>query len=211
MGARRSVCATRTGAPASGDAAPALLLANGTTIAPQVPKGIIDMAKSDTDPMGAWKLLAQEHDQLDQLFEQLLDALRADAREDAMRLWTEFDAGLCEHMQFEEKVVLPALRTAEPREAAALAEEHDQIRAKLAELGVALDLHEVRAETVADFVEQLRRHARRENALAYQWAEHHLDAEDRNALKHRANTSRIIRQRLCDLSRMVKSQNASTG
>lgn len=167
------------------------------------------MAKNETKPEGVWQLLAQEHDQLDQLFEQLLNALRADAREDAMRLWAKFDEGLCEHMQFEERVILPALRAAEPREAAALAEEHAQIRAKLAELGVALDLHEIRAETVAGFVEQLRRHARRENALAYQWAEHHLDAEDRKALKHRADTARIVRQRLCDLSKLVKSQSAS--
>jgi hemerythrin-like domain-containing protein len=168
------------------------------------------MTKNETRPEGVWALLAREHDRLDQLFEQLLGALRADAREDAMRLWTAFDEGLCEHMQFEEKVVLPALRTAEPREAAALAEEHEQIRAKLAELGVALDLHEVRAETVADFVEQLRRHARREDALAYQWAERHLDAEDRKALKHRSDTARMVRQRLCDLTQMVKSQSAST-
>jgi hemerythrin-like domain-containing protein len=164
------------------------------------------MTKNEAKPEGVWELLAREHDRLDQLFEQLLNALRADAREDAMRLWAEFDERLCEHMQFEEKVILPALRTAEPREAAALADEHEQIRAKLAELGVALDLHEVRAETVADFVEQLRRHARREDALAYQWVERHLDAADRKALKHRADTTRVVRQRLDDLSHMVKSQ-----
>jgi hemerythrin-like domain-containing protein len=168
------------------------------------------MTKKETNPVGLWELLAREHDRLDQLFEELLSALRADAREDARRLWAEFDEGLCEHMQLEEQVVLPALRTAEPREAAALTEEHGQIRAKLAELGVALDLHEVRAETVADFVEQLRRHARRENALAYQWAEHHLDAEDQSGLKHRADTDRVVRQRLCDLGNVVNSQRAPT-
>jgi hemerythrin-like domain-containing protein len=169
------------------------------------------MTKNESSPGGVWELLSREHDRLDQLFERLLNALRADAREDALRLWAEFDDGLCEHMQFEEKVVLPALRTAEPREAASLAEEHEQIRAKLAELGVALDLHEVRAETVADFVEQLRRHARRENGLGYQWAERHLDAEDRHALKHRADIAKYVRQQLCDLRDMVKGQRAPTG
>ena len=169
------------------------------------------MTKKEINPAGLWKLLAREHDGLDQLFEQLLNALRADAREDAMRLWAEFDDSLCEHMQFEEQVVLPALRTAEPGEADALTEEHGQIRAKLAELGVALDLHEVRAEMVADFVEQLRRHARRENSLAYQWAERRLDAEDRrNTLKRRANTDRVVRQQLCDLSNAGNAQRAPT-
>jgi hemerythrin-like domain-containing protein len=175
-----------------------------------VPKGIIDMSKNETKPGGVWERLSGEHDQLDQLFEQLLSALRADAREDAMRLWAEFDEGLTEHMQFEESVLLPALRTAEPGEAAALAEEHRQIRSKLTDLGVALDLHEVRAETVTDFVEQLRRHARRENALAYRWAERHLDAEDLKALEHRADTPRYIRQRLGDLGAMGKPKHATT-
>jgi hypothetical protein len=65
---------------------------------------------------------------------------------------------------------------------------------------------------VADFVEQLRRHARRENALAYQWAERHLDAEDRrNMLRHRAEAGRVIGKQLCDLSDRVDSQRSSTG
>jgi len=157
------------------------------------------MTQHEVNPEGLWQLLAREHDQLDQLFEQLLEALRADAREDARRLWAEFDERLNAHMEFEEREVLPALHAAWPGEAAALAAEHEQIRAKLGELGVALDRHEIRAELVAEFVEQLRRHARRESALAYQWAERHLEAHDRAALAHRVGAARYVRQRLCEI------------
>lgn len=166
------------------------------------------MIETVTNPAGVWKRLSHEHQQLDQLFEQLSSALRADAREDAMRLWGQFDERLCTHMELEERILFPGLRNAEPREAAALVEEHAQIRAKLSELGVALDLHQVRAEAFADFVEQLRRHAGRENALAYQWAERHLDAEDQNALEHRPGAAPSAQHPLCDLKRVVRSERA---
>src|SRR5687767_3753531 len=42
-------------------------------------------------------LLAREHRELDQPFEALLNALHADARDDALRLWSAFDDGLCRH------------------------------------------------------------------------------------------------------------------
>ncbi len=169
------------------------------------------MSKFDGDPEGLWELLTREHDRLDQLFEQLLNALQADARQDALRLWAAFDDGLCQHMELEEEILLPALQEQRPEEAAALAKEHAEIRTKLADLGVALDLHETRSDVVGDFVAQLRSHAQRENELAYQWAEQHLGADDRKELRRRTETARRVRQQLCDLGKLVKPRSATLG
>jgi hemerythrin-like domain-containing protein len=130
------------------------------------------------------QLLTLEHKRLDQLFEALLAALHADARDDAARLWGEFDAGLSAHMQLEEQHLFPVLSEAYPEEAAELRKEHDAIRTQLTQLGIGVDLHLTRAETVSAFVELLRKHARREDALAYQWAERELSAPSRVGGRH---------------------------
>ena len=119
-------------------------------------------------------LLAHDHERLDKLFEDVLAAFGADAREDAARLWGQLDRGLAEHMEFEERQMLPAFRAVDRREADALLREHDLIRHRLIELGMGLDLHCLRVELVADFIALLRGHARREDALLYRWAEREL-------------------------------------
>lgn len=125
------------------------------------------------------QMLTLEHERLDQLFEALLAALRVDARDDAARLWGEFDAGLSAHMELEERYLFPALSEDNPREAAELRKEHETIRTQLTQLGIGIDLHRTCAETVSHFVELLRAHAKRENALAYQWAEREFSAPSR--------------------------------
>jgi hemerythrin-like domain-containing protein len=134
---------------------------------------------------GLRRQLMDDHKRLDKLFENLLAALRADARDDAGQLWAEFDAGLTRHMDLEEKHLFPAFSVHNPQEAAELEQEHDHIRAKLTELGVGVDLHMTRAETVSEFVELLRDHARREDSLAYRWAQRELSGPAREILSDR--------------------------
>lgn len=117
------------------------------------------------------RLLTSDHARLDLLFRDLLAALRADAREDAARLWNRFDAELSAHLDLEERLILPAFSEENAAEASVLLEQHGQIRRELAELGLGLDLHLTRAEVFAGFVERLRRHAEREDQLMYAWAE----------------------------------------
>jgi hemerythrin-like domain-containing protein len=119
-------------------------------------------------------LLVREHERLDRLFDELLSALQGDARADVARLWSEFDESLTRHMAFEEQRLLPAFEAVDPREAAALVAEHAQIRRKLLDLGIGVDLHLTRADVVNEFVELLRRHAQREDELLYRWAEKEL-------------------------------------
>jgi hemerythrin superfamily protein len=115
----------------------------------------------------AGEVLKRDHERLDQLFEQLIAALQADVREDGQRLWTKFEAGLREHMDLEERAFFPRFSEVEPVEAHALLAEHRAIREQLVELGVGLDLHLTRADVVCSFIERLRAHARREEALFY--------------------------------------------
>lgn len=168
------------------------------------------MSKSETDtPEGLRALLTREHRELDQLFEALLQALQADARQDAFRLWTAFDDGLCRHMALEEKELLPRLQEANPREVEALLGEHAQIRANLADLGLGVDLHEIRVQTVSDFIEQLRRHAKREDALAYRWAEKNLPVAAGDAMREGVAAARLQREGLTESGRRAKTGGAS--
>lgn len=164
------------------------------------------MSKSETHtPESLRALLTREHRELDQLFEALLEALQADARQDALRLWTAFDDGLCRHMALEEKELLPRLQEENPREVEALLAEHAQIRTKLIDLGVGVDLHEMHVQTVSDFIEELRRHAKREDALAYRWAEKNLPAAARDAMREGVAAARLQREGLAESGRKAKT------
>jgi hemerythrin-like domain-containing protein len=169
------------------------------------------MPKINDTPEGLRALLARDHRELDQLFDALPNALRADAREDALRLWAAFDDGLCRHMALEEKHILPALRRQNAEEVARLSREHDEIRAKLAELGVGVDLHAISAQIVSDFIEQLRSHAQREEALAYRWAEANLPVAEQQKLRTGLSAASALRQRLIELGRKAKARVTSIG
>lgn len=159
------------------------------------------MADTNTrDEQGLGARLAADHDRLDRLFVALLSALRADARDEVIRLWAAFDEGLTRHMDAEEVHVLPALLRFWPEEVDELLREHGSIRAQLADLGVGVDLHELSAAVVEEFVEQLRRHAHREEALAYRWAEQHLPEAEQGHLRRRLDTESMLRRRLAAVS-----------
>src|SRR5678809_1402573 len=116
-----------------------------------------------------------DHGRLERLFARLLTAFEANDREDVADLWAEFESGLLAHMETEETQLIPALQRVSPRNARILVQEHRHIRARLTELGVALDLHALRLDTARAFVDELRAHARSEDALLYKWADERLD------------------------------------
>lgn len=131
-------------------------------------------------------LLSRDHERLDRLFRDLLAAFEVDARSEVGRLWNEFDGDLRAHMQLEEEQLLPRFEQVDAPEAAALRREHDAIRDKLLQLGVGVDLHFTRHNQVEEFVRELRAHAKREDALMYQWVQTHVqDAEVRRGLVQR--------------------------
>jgi hemerythrin-like domain-containing protein len=126
-------------------------------------------------------LLNREHHQIEVLFEELIAACRADASDEVRRLWDAFDGALQSHFDLEEQHIFPEVSRVDPKEVAALVREHGQLRAKLLELGIGVDLHLIRTEAVVDFIAALKAHARREDALMYRWAQANLpeDAQAR--------------------------------
>jgi hemerythrin-like domain-containing protein len=126
--------------------------------------------------------LAADHVRLSALFEDVLRRLALDDRDETRAAWSEFEHGLTAHLDAEDALMLPAFAESEPEEAAAIRAEHEKIRAKLLELGVAVDLHFIRADIAADFVQQLREHAAREDAMMYRWAETHLEGAVRGTI-----------------------------
>lgn len=127
-------------------------------------------------------LLAHDHLRLERLFSELRDAFEADAREDIPLLWTELDTGLRAHLEAEEKHALPRFAETDPSEASALRAEHDAIRKQLDELDVMVDLHVLRADAAAAFLDLLQAHAAREEKLLYRWVEERADAEGESLL-----------------------------
>jgi hemerythrin-like domain-containing protein len=119
--------------------------------------------------------LSADHRRLDALFEELLNRVHVDDREAIQTAWNEFEVGLLAHMEVEEHCMIPLLERETPTEAVEILAEHAQIRKMLAEIGVGLQIHIVREETVERFVAFLRNHAAREDAMFYRWAEVSFD------------------------------------
>lgn len=123
------------------------------------------------EPAAPLDLLEQDHARIEALYEALMDAFRADAREAVLQLWAVLERALLGHMDAEERWVLPAFARVDPLEAAALLEEHGNLRSRLADLGIGVELHAIPEGVATRFAETLRAHARRENVLLHRWIE----------------------------------------
>jgi hemerythrin-like domain-containing protein len=137
-------------------------------------------------------LLREDHDRLDDLFEQVLSVFEADARDEAVRLWTDFERGLQAHFELEERYILPELAKVDAAEVSELTRDHARVRAKLGELGVGVDLHLTRNEAVADFIATLRAHVGREDALMYRFAQTSLPERTQAVLRARLPAARLL-------------------
>jgi hypothetical protein len=127
-----------------------------------------------TRVVGLRAALLEDHAEVEHSLEQLVQACRADAREDVAAAWTAVDRRLARHLTFEEEVLFPELAKIDPYAVDGLLRDHARIRSSLFELGVEVDLHLVRLSRVQAFVTLLRGHARREDDVLYRWAEEHL-------------------------------------
>src|SRR5689334_15270691 len=145
--------------------------------------------KSDADLRS---LLIHDHERLEGVFSALMTAFQQNAREEVARLWSIFERGLLAHFELEERDILPEFAKVDPTEVATLGAEHKEIRAKLMDLGVGLDLHLTHADVVAELVDTLRKHAKREDALLYRWAQANLPP----------NVQSTIRKNVSFLSRL---------
>ena len=122
------------------------------------------------DPVEAGTFLHGDHDQLTEMAEGVVEAIREGDRDDVAAVITALQRRVIAHLEAEERDLLPPYAKAHPTEAAKLHREHTALREALAQLDVTTDLHLVRAEAVKALLSQLRAHAVRENASLYRWA-----------------------------------------
>ena len=92
----------------------------------------------------------------------------ADASE-LVRVWREFEAGLRAHLEVEEAELFPLLP--DRAERTALERDHERFREQLDELGLQVEVHAIRKESVDTLCEALRAHAAREDAVLYRVAD----------------------------------------
>jgi hemerythrin superfamily protein len=146
-----------------------------------------------TRATGYCAVLLGDHQRLDALFEELVNASEAGVTRDVIGdLWSRFGDGVHVHFLAEEEHLFPVLAETHPEEARALQEEHDQIRRRLLELDVQVDLHLIRHPTVSEIVHRLREHAAREEQTLYRWADRALGADLLEQLKHRLEMRRAL-------------------
>ena len=119
-------------------------------------------------------MLAGDHDRLDRAFAAIVTRAYGGDVQQLESEWLQFQSALLNHLEAEEKHLIPALAEDRPGEARTLLDEHAQIRIKLLQLGVDLDLHCLRAERVESFVDALRAHAHREEHIFYPWVDKQL-------------------------------------
>ncbi len=125
---------------------------------------------------------ALDHREIESLFASLLAAFEASDRDGTARLWTEFDDRVARNLEAEERLLIPTLFAAHPREAAAILAEHRHIRARLRDLGCRVDARTMELETASGFVEELRAHARHGDGILYRWADDHLNPSEQTAV-----------------------------
>lgn len=132
----------------------------------------------------------QDHQRLDALFEDLLNRMHVNDAAAAGEAWTAFDAGLAGHLEAEESFMIPIFQRGDPAEAAAILAEHAKIRSLVAQLGMMLDIHALREDTVKELVDFLRAHAAREEAALYRWADTELPEAPKISLVKRLDETR---------------------
>lgn len=131
------------------------------------------------------RALLADHAEIDRLLRRLHDAAEANAQADLDRTWGELERVMLDHLAEEELYLFPALSAEHPREHAELVRDHARFRDLLAELGIAVELHGMRLETIDDLSDAVREHARREDAFLYPWAQR-ADAAGPRAARERA-------------------------
>ena len=121
-------------------------------------------------PPGPAPYLRSDHDEMETLAERALATIADGDSNEVRALLALVDTKLTEHMDAEERELLPRYAEANAEDAAQLMADHAEFRKILLELGVEGDLHTIRLERVRELASALRAHAKRENDGLYRWA-----------------------------------------
>lgn len=113
------------------------------------------------------ELLTADHERLAAMFDVVTRAAQGDDEASKREALAEFETALVAHFEGEEKYLFPQLAADFPEEIMALREEHELIRRDLSELIEGDALARDAGPRAVALVEQLRRHARREDTMLY--------------------------------------------
>jgi hemerythrin superfamily protein len=127
-------------------------------------------------------VLGAHHREIEAECLEIMSAGFADDPRDLVWRWGKVERELLEHMAAEERMVFPAYQQADPENAQDLRDEHAVLREHALAIGVAIQLHTIRCEQLQHFVDEMRAHARHEEASLYRWAQGNLDASHRHTL-----------------------------
>lgn len=129
--------------------------------------------------------LRHEHAMLGHLCDDLVNRAESDDWRNCDAVWDELGRVLEAHMSLEEATLLPVFGAEGPEQAYLVDQlrgEHRDIRLAVERLGVAIQVHALRASDVREFVETLRRHAALEDATLYAWADRAIEPSAKSAL-----------------------------
>lgn len=135
----------------------------------------LDASDGGHDDLTPRDLLLRDHARIDAQLSELVATAEAFDTPSFVAPWRAFEHALLAHMATEETVIFPAFLQDHAPLLATLKLEHDEIRGSLDKVGLEVELHEVRLETVLALVARLRAHAAAEDRAFYPlvngWAE----------------------------------------
>ena len=134
-------------------------------------------------PKSIHQVLEDDHADLQRLLCDLLEAADADVDwRSLVELWGQIERRLLAHFDAEEALVFTRLAQRDWPMVNALLEEHRVLRARLEELGVAVELHMVQSPQLHELVRDINRHAAAETETVYRWADEQVERDMRPGL-----------------------------
>jgi hemerythrin-like domain-containing protein len=115
--------------------------------------------------------LIAEHSLLEDALNELANAAEGSDPVVIGQAFADVERGFLRHLELEERHLFPLAEPFHGEGIAASRRDHDEIRRRLADLGVRADLHTLDKASVDDLVEALRRHAEHEDKTLYHWVE----------------------------------------
>ncbi len=148
------------------------------------------------EPRNPRIILEADHAAIDGMLTELADEVRAEDRTIAPGTWDRIEGAVLAHINVEEMFVIPLLAAEDAEAAEGLLRAHADILHRLGEIGLAFDLHMVRADMIDDFCTRLRTHGAQEAELIYPIAERRLPVSTVRSLllRLRAATPRKTRR-----------------
>lgn len=145
---------------------------------------------STTSDMRAWAdravHLRADHEGFEERLETLSRTAHEGDWEDVDEIWGPFEKDFRAHMEFEERELFAGFAATGPDPAdvvKTLREQHDDMREQLSQLGIEIQLHAIRAETIDAFVKAIRLHSTVESAHFYPWVDGQLEKAAEGAPK----------------------------